>query len=46
MLLLMCGKPCDLCVLCSKTVKECHKVIFCKTCYGYVHKIPLFSIDL
>ncbi len=28
----------DICVSCSKTIKTCHKVIFCKYCKLYVHK--------
>ena len=28
----------DKCVVCSKTVKDCHKDISCKICNGYVHK--------
>ncbi len=28
----------DLCVTCSKIVKDCHKDIICKSCNGFVHK--------
>ncbi len=28
----------DMCVMCSKMVKECHKNIKCNICSGYVHK--------
>jgi len=28
----------SVCVICSKTMKEHHKNIFCKNCNGYVHK--------
>lgn len=28
----------DLCVSCSKIIKNCHKNISCKICKGYVHK--------
>jgi len=28
----------DICVKCSKIIKECHKNIICKICGGYVHK--------
>ena len=28
----------DVCVVCSKTIKECHKDISCKICKIYVHK--------
>ena len=34
----MCSKMQDMCVMCSKIVKECHKNIKCSTCSGYVHK--------
>ena len=28
----------DVCVSCTKVIKECHKIIFCKHCKHYVHK--------
>ena len=28
----------DICVSCSKTIKQCHKDITCKKCKMYVHK--------
>ena len=28
----------DLCIVCTKIVKNCHKDIRCKTCEGFVHK--------
>ena len=28
----------DNCVVCSKTVKKCHKEISCKICSGFTHK--------
>ena len=28
----------DVCVVCSKTIKECHTDISCKVCKLYVHK--------
>lgn len=28
----------DVCIVCSKTIKECHKDIACKKCKMYVHK--------
>ena len=28
----------DLCVMCSKIIKDCHKNITCKQCNGYTHK--------
>ena len=28
----------DVCVVCSKIVKNCHKYISCQICKGYVHK--------
>ena len=31
-------KKCNNCIVCSKTVKNCHKDIFCKLCKGFVHK--------
>ena len=31
----------DVCVVCSKTIKECHKDISCKICKLYVHKSVL-----
>ena len=34
----MCSVNHDFCVVCSKTVKNCHKNIKCKSCCGYVHK--------
>ena len=28
----------DVCVMCNKAIKNCHKIIFCKHCKQYVHK--------
>ena len=28
----------DMCVVCSRIVKNCHKNICCKNCNGFVHK--------
>ena len=28
----------DLCVMCSKIIKDCHKIITCNICNGYTHK--------
>ena len=28
----------DVCVSCTKVIKDCHKIIFCKHCKHYVHK--------
>jgi len=34
----MSSQTCDICVSCSKIIRECHKNIFCRICNGYVHK--------
>ena len=31
-------KKCDICIVCSKIVKNCHKDIYCKLCNRFVHK--------
>ena len=28
----------DVCVSCTKTIKTCHKIIYCKHCKLHVHK--------
>ena len=32
------SSKCDICVSCAKTIKKCHKIIFCRHCKLYVHK--------
>ncbi len=34
----MSSKNCDKCIVCSKTIRTCHKNIYCKICKCFTHK--------